>query len=341
MHDLSTGQGKRLGKGRIPWQWRFFLLTMPVVLAGCASTVPVAGLRPEYPEMRGGVSGRAFVRVDSLQPTLRWESFPRPQDQEADKDGVLNRIRNITYDLTIWRVEPRRFHGRGLDYPIELVYARQGLPEPLHTVADGLRPSTKYFWTVRARFELDGQTRVTRWGRVGRETGGRSPFVLNLFQYRFETSPQFLPPSASPTLPQKSLTPESPTTTSARTVTQPERVHSQEKLPTQVTADVIDKLVAGSPWSGTWDNVRFSRGTLELVFTLEGGKLRGMIQKSTGGPQSFDGEVDRLKLENETVTFEAPGRASYELRLSKDGSLKGKGLAQGRWDFEVLLTPTK
>ncbi len=147
----------------------------------------------------------AYVKVDSLQPTLLWEPFPRPQDHEADKEGVLKRIRNVAYDLKILRA---------LDnYPIELIYARQGLPEPSHSIEEPLEPSTKYFWTIRARFELDGHSRVIAWGgwlthRGGAETdwdrltphasrwertyyesldSWRQALVPNPFYYRFKT----------------------------------------------------------------------------------------------------------------------------------------------------------
>lgn len=129
-----------------------------LVVAGCASTVPVSGLRPEYPEVRATVftNELASVEVDSLQPTLRWEAFPRPQDREADREGHLSRIRSVTYDLRIWRATNA--------YPAELIYAREGFPEPSHRVEVPLERSTEYFWTVRARFELDGDVRVTGWG---------------------------------------------------------------------------------------------------------------------------------------------------------------------------------
>ena len=130
-----------------------------LVVAGCAKHIPVTGLRPEYPNV-----GPAYVKVDSLKPTFRWEPFPRPQDYEADKErvlkrireGVLKRIRNVAYDLKIWRAED--------EFPIELIYARQGLPDPSHSIEEPLEPSTKYFWTIRARFELDGHSRVIAWG---------------------------------------------------------------------------------------------------------------------------------------------------------------------------------
>ncbi len=144
-----------------------------LVVAGCAKHIPVTGLRPEYPNV-----GPAYVKVDSLKPTFRWEPFPRPQDYEADKEGVLRRINHVTYDLKILRAED--------DYPIELIYARQGLPDPSHSIEEPLEPSTKYYWTIRARFELDSNPRITQWGQGGGGSG-RQVVVPESFYYRFKT----------------------------------------------------------------------------------------------------------------------------------------------------------
>ena len=153
------------------------------LVAGC-SAAAVRGLRPEYPEVPA-FRLAAFIEVDSLQPTLRWEGFPRPQDRDADKEGLLDRIRNVTYDLKIWRAEN--------ETPGEVVYTRQALPEPWHRLEQPLEPSTKYFWTIRARFELDGDPRVIEWGAIGHPMAPpssplrRSPLVPSPNHYRFKT----------------------------------------------------------------------------------------------------------------------------------------------------------
>ena len=134
-------------------------LSMLILLAGCAP--PVYGLRPEYPrpELEGhGFSGplrAAFVEVDSVQPTLAWESFPDEDELIGEAEELLGRV---SYDLKIYRAEH--------DYPAKVIYARSGLPWPSHRVETPLEPSAEYFWTVRARFELGGVTRVTPWGRI-------------------------------------------------------------------------------------------------------------------------------------------------------------------------------
>jgi len=163
----------------------------------CSMKAPVFGLKPEYPENRIDTDEIVFVKVDSLQPTLRWESFPRPQDSIEDKEGMLNLMRNVTYDLKIWTAEG--------DCPHAIIYSKQGLREPYYKLEVPLEPCSKYLWTIRARFEIDGKVRVTEWGISQRgfsqqiyhhmdiginsstALGRRSPIVPNPALYRFKT----------------------------------------------------------------------------------------------------------------------------------------------------------
>lgn len=161
--------------------WPVLVGVLVASLVGCSRPIAVHGLRPIYPETQRN----SFNKVDSFQPTLRWESFPRPQDREGDTEGLLSRIRNVIYDLRVWRVAEEN-----MKYPGELIYSRRGLLEPLHTLEEPLLPSTKYFWSVRARFELDDQPRVTQWGVTEHPQYsqlGRLPIVPNPLHYRFKT----------------------------------------------------------------------------------------------------------------------------------------------------------
>jgi hypothetical protein len=129
-------------------------------MPGCGSISSI-GLRPEYPPFEKGsfkLWGE-FVEVDSLQPTLRWQAFPRAEDQDTDKEGNLERVEDVSYELRIWKTV-RGYSGR-------LVYARDGLTTPYHELEEALEPSSKYLWTVRARFVLDGLPQVTEWGLAG------------------------------------------------------------------------------------------------------------------------------------------------------------------------------
>lgn len=144
-------RGQSGARRSIAWRWLLGLALL-CVASGCAP-FPAAGLRP-LPLLTPGDS--IISHVDSLQPTFRWEAFPRPEDLKVDKAGRLALARNPTYELRIWRAEDL--------FPAELVYARSGLTEPVHTVETPFAPDTLYLWTIRARFELNGEPRVMEWG---------------------------------------------------------------------------------------------------------------------------------------------------------------------------------
>jgi hypothetical protein len=152
-----------------------------LLMAGC--TVAVSGLRPKSPAL--STDATEFVAVESLQPVLRWEAFPTARDYRIDRDGWPYRAQNIRYDIQI-------FHAAE-DYPGTLIYRRKDLPERWHQVEERLTPATRYFWTVRARFELGGEPRVTEWGCILpaeptlREMAYRTPRTPSPFYYRFRT----------------------------------------------------------------------------------------------------------------------------------------------------------
>lgn len=122
--------------------------------------------RPIYPELKysslwysirhnsPGIHA-LYPEVNSVQPLLKWEAFPRPRDLKKDNLPLLNKISDVTYDLKIWEAIN--------DYPERLVYDRTGLNDPKHLLMVPLQPKTKYFWTLRARYKLAGQSQVTRW----------------------------------------------------------------------------------------------------------------------------------------------------------------------------------
>lgn len=175
-----------------------------LISTGCASPSPVSGFRPLYPEVTHSLFRQGDIRdlpnVDSLQPTLRWQEFPGEHQQfpggkvfpfvAADSASV----RNVTYDLRIWAVRGRMAG--------DLVYEIGGLTEPSHKLEKSLKPDAEYYWSVRARFDLDGQPRVSEWSLmqipcpppygvecargVARQTGN----IPAPNHYRFKTPPQ-------------------------------------------------------------------------------------------------------------------------------------------------------
>ena len=142
--------------------------------------VYIVGLKPELPR------ADRESQVDTLRPTFRWEQFPRAADLvEIDPRGD-ERIAAVSYELRLWKVGEQfsgalekpgtiDWIGAASDYkyswrhecrdtdPGELVYTKQGLVTPEHILETPLQPNSRYFWTVRAHFTLDGKRRATEW----------------------------------------------------------------------------------------------------------------------------------------------------------------------------------
>ncbi len=126
--------------------------------------VAAYGLAPKEPPTRGQLTGDKifgdlfeWAPVNSLRPTFRWQAFPREGDRAMASEEMLA-VRNVRYDLVIAR-------ERNMT-PGEIVYRHQGLPQNSHTLTKSLKADTRYFWSVRARFELNGRERVTEWGAL-------------------------------------------------------------------------------------------------------------------------------------------------------------------------------
>jgi hypothetical protein len=101
-------------------------------------------------------SWNRFPVVNTRSPVLEWESFPRADDHRADARGIILEIADVHYDLRVWKVDA--------GVPPVLVYERRDLRKASHTLETALQPASRYFWSVRARFELSGAPRATRWG---------------------------------------------------------------------------------------------------------------------------------------------------------------------------------
>jgi len=107
--------------------------------------------------------------ADGLSPLLSWKSFPRASDVSVVPEDML-RVKNVRYELVVGS-------GENGETP-DVFYHVEGLTETSHRVPMRLEPNTRYFWSVRARFDLDGRMRVTDWATYcpfGRQlvVGGR------------------------------------------------------------------------------------------------------------------------------------------------------------------------
>lgn len=146
-------------------------LGFPILATGCVitRTPNVVGLAPlDPPPIKRTLviifpifAFRAHPphTVDSLRPVLSWEAFPRSIDREADREEIVGQITEVAYDLRVWETS-----GPSVG-ELKLIYTRTGLTTPFYQSDVPLRPSTLYLWTIRARFLLRGQPRITEWGQ--------------------------------------------------------------------------------------------------------------------------------------------------------------------------------
>ena len=151
-----------------------------LILSGCGQPVYNPGLRALYPQQRMILfvdpPPGAFVPVDSLQPTLKWESFPRNRDLAGSMANVYRRIEDVRYELVLAEA----------GFP-DRVYRRDGLKEASHKVETPLKSRTKYLWTVRACFRIGEEPRCTEWGAISNWEDSAVWHPNFLASYRFET----------------------------------------------------------------------------------------------------------------------------------------------------------
>lgn len=148
-----------------------------LLVSACA--VENTGLRPEYPEVSVD-----YFEVNSFQPTFTWALFEFPPDRQSEASKSATDSSDITYEVKIWRTDENH-------YPLNLVYRRAGVAATSHRVEMPLEPNTKYVWSVRARFTVDGNNRVSQWGGIhGSDCvyyGGSYSHIPSRCYYRFKT----------------------------------------------------------------------------------------------------------------------------------------------------------
>ena len=118
----------------------------------------------------------SVVDVDPGDLTLRWEEVPR--SLAGSVSGHTPAVRNVVYDVRLFRVwlpdDPQLRSARST-YLIRPERSFDGLTEPSVRVNPPLERCGLYTWTVRARFEIYGDARVTDWSWVPGERGEGNP----------------------------------------------------------------------------------------------------------------------------------------------------------------------
>ena len=125
--------------------------------------VPQYVLSPLYPELKFLREGFAnpfpsiwpsSVKINSLTPTFRWEAFPREHDVFGDKD-IQQKLSDVNYDLRIFAAVNSESGP--------MIYSARNIQNPYHKIEKDLKACSHYYWTVRARFKLNGRPRAIEW----------------------------------------------------------------------------------------------------------------------------------------------------------------------------------
>jgi hypothetical protein len=116
---------------------------------------------------RIGVNGLIVTPIATSRPAFRWSTLPSLLDRDPG-DPVARRAGEIRYEFRLYSARrPKTVLGTAslasLVVPERMLYERGDLTEPAIELPAPLEPCTSYFWTVRARFRLDGFPRVTEW----------------------------------------------------------------------------------------------------------------------------------------------------------------------------------
>lgn len=139
------------------WRWiPWSLLT----LMACSQTT-IHGITPILPTAELSYWTR-IREVKSLQPTFRWEPVT---DSTAHYDFIV--LESYGSEAVVGRI----------------VYYREGLEEPEHTLEVSLQPDREYYWSVRVRRGEE----VSKWSRFdywALTAYGRSHYEFPFFRFR-------------------------------------------------------------------------------------------------------------------------------------------------------------
>jgi hypothetical protein len=141
-------------------------LVLGTAMTAAAESVAVCGLAPIAPPPAAGDP----VAVDTLSPTLEWSAMPDAPSLRPPATAT-----DIRYDLRVWKMVDDRAE--------DLVVERFGLAQTRHVFDAPLAGSSRFAWTVRMRYVVDGRVRATPWSaadlvRVPQHHGTGVPYYL-------------------------------------------------------------------------------------------------------------------------------------------------------------------
>lgn len=252
---------------------------------GLAMDAAISGFKPSYPKQEYAFWGArlTMVVVDSLQPTLRWTPFPGRHQFGAGDSGRpfipethAARARNVRYDVRIWQVENLTARA--------VVYERFAIKTNSHTLEESLQPSKPYFWSIRARFEINGETRISEWslsmipwtpGESPRSQARRRGQIPAANFYRFET------PSAIQAR-QATIATQTPDKAVGSQVllgriVQEEPGGERQEDVTRLTSDALRETFIGNTIHGTYTNE--GKQVEFWTYSKNDGKIKGRDTK--------------------------------------------------------------
>lgn len=137
--------------------------------------VPEYALQPLAPPLR--VDMRFFKRpllpghLEPMpvptSPAFAWEALPR--DFQPAGGLPPPSLADLVYDFRVYDAGP--FLGQGVA-AAQVIQEQFGIAQPSFRLEPALPPCNHYFWTVRARFQFQGRTRVTEWTGAYRTMAG-------------------------------------------------------------------------------------------------------------------------------------------------------------------------
>ena len=122
---------------------------------------PFNASSPLPSDKRLNASGCLPIRVETSTPSFSWQPVPETRNGET----LAVPAEALRYDFRVFDDGLREVHRAD-----DLVTPDYIMPAPLDAKA-------VYYWTVRARFELNGETRVTDWATCGESSD--YPHVLD------------------------------------------------------------------------------------------------------------------------------------------------------------------
>jgi opacity protein-like surface antigen len=111
----------------------------------------------------------------------------------------------------------------------------------------------------------------------------------------------------------------------------------------QADADLVEKVVNGSPWRGTVTGHDI-QAEVEFRFSKDQrGRLQGNLEATTAPPgaRASTGPVKWLEVKRGKVTFQTPVGADYELAIDQRGHLVGSATLGPNPPTKVDLAPSR